>query len=333
MSYTLLGLAFIIIIFLIALYPMVMERTKEDVTIRIPANATISSISDTLTKHYGKDFASRVIRLLKIRNIDFTRRHGSYLVPSGSNALTAMRRIGYGGQTPLRITINGFRDLDLLCERVAGRLDFPADSLLAALSDPAILRPYGLVPGQALALFLDDTYEIYWTATPRDLIKKVGSNYLSYWDAAHTQKAAALGLTPAQVVTVASIADEETNKADEKGVIGRLYINRLDKKMRLQADPTVRFSLKDFSIRRVRAEHLKTDSPYNTYLHAGLPPGPIRTTSRATLDAILDSEPNNYLYMCAKDDFSGSHNFASTFAEHTQNARRYQKALNDRGIH
>lgn len=332
MLYTLLGLAFIIILFLLALYPMVIERTQEDVIIRVPANASIENVSDSLTKYYGKGFSSKVTRLLKIRHIDFSKRHGAYLVPAGSNALTAMRRIGRGGQTPLKITVNGFRDIDLLCKRIAAKLDFPADSLRSILADPVTLRAYGLTPEQALALFLDDTYEVYWSASPREIVGKVGRNYLSYWNADNQRKVASLGITPAEAMTIASIADEETNNAGEKGTIARLYLNRLKKGMRLQADPTVRFALKDFTIRRVKGEHLKVESPYNTYLHAGLPPGPIRTTSRATVDALLDSPETNYLYMCAKEDFSGTHNFASTFAEHSQNAARYRKALNERGI-
>lgn len=332
MLFILLGLAFVFLFFLIALYPMIFERTRHTETIRIPANATAANVRDSLTKYYGEGFASKVMRLLTVRDIDFTTRHGSYELPAGTNALSAMRRLSRGGQTPVRITINGFRDIDLLCERISARLEFSADSLRKTLSDPVTLRPYDLTPEQALALFLDDTYEVYWSATPRELIGKIGRNYLSYWNDENRKKALALGITPAEAMTVASITDEETNKPEEKGEIGRLYLNRLAKGMRLQSDPTIRFALKDYSIRRVKGEHLKVESPYNTYTHSGLPPGPIRTTSRATVNAILDSKPSNYLYMCAREDFSGTHNFAATFEEHSKNARRYQKALNERGI-
>ena len=131
---------------------------------------------------------------------------------------------------------------------------------------------------------------------------------------------------------ICSIVDEESNAKSEKGTIGRLYINRLKKGMKLQADPTVRFALNDFTIRRVTRNHLTVDSPYNTYQVEGLPPGPIRTTSVETIDAVLNSQPNDYLYMCAKEDFSGTHNFAADYATHQENARRYQNALNERGI-
>ncbi len=333
MSFILLGLAFIITVFLILVYPVVMERTGSTATIRIPANATAQTVTDSLSKYYGNGFARKVVRLCKLRNVNFAARHGAYEIPAGANAITAMRRISSGGQTPVRITINGFRNLDLLCSRIAAKMEFSEADMREALADPATLQPYGLTFNQALALFLDDTYEVYWTTSPRELIAKIGSNYSSYWNAANRSKAEALGISPADITIVASIADEETNKAAEKGTIGRLYINRLKKGMRLQSDPTIRFALGDYSIRRVTRKHLGVDSPYNTYTHSGLPPGPIRTTSRATLDAILNSEPSNYLYMCAKEDFSGTHNFATSFEEHSQNARRYQRALNERGIH
>ena len=330
--YSLLGLAFIIIAFLLLLYPVIIERTEKAAIIRIPANATSAMVHDSIAKYYGNGFASKVTRLCKVRGTDFATRHGAYEIPEGSNALTAMRRLTRGGQTPVRITINGFRDIDLLCRRIAAKMEFTEHDLRAALADPAVLEPYGLDYNQAMALFLDDTYEVYWTTSPQELIAKIGRNYSSFWNDINRNKAEALGTTPAEIMTVASITDEETNKLSEKGTIGRLYINRLRKGMRLQADPTVRFALKDYSIRRVTRKHLGVESPYNTYIHKGLPPGPIRTTSRATLDAILDSEPNDYLYMCAKEDFSGTHNFATSFEEHPRNARRYQKALNARGI-
>lgn len=333
MLYILLGLTLFIIILLIFLYPLLFSRTASDATIRIPANATEQSVTDSLTKYYGKTFAGRVMRLSKIKNVDFSKRHGSYAIPAGTNALNAFRRLGYGGQTPVKLTVNGFRSLDLLCERIASRLDFPADSLKAYLADPENLRAYGLQPSQALALFLDDTYEVYWSASPKELINKIGKNYLNYWyETDNSKKTAELGITPADAMIIASLADEETNALSEKGTIARLYLNRLKKGMRLQSDPTVRFALNDFTIRRVKGEHLKVNSPYNTYMHAGLPPGPIRSTSRATLDAFLNSAPNDYLYMCAKEDFSGTHNFAVSFAEHSQNAKRYRMALNERGI-
>lgn len=332
MLWVLLGLSLFIIVFLILLYPAVMVKTDREATIKIPAGADASQVGDSLEKYFGKDYAANVMRLAGLRKVDYTKRHGAYTITAGMNPLEAMRKLTSGAQTPVRITINGFRSKPLLIEKISGKMDFPADSLRILLDDPATMAAYGLTPENAMALFLDDTYEIYWTSSARDLLKKIGDNYLFVWNPTRQKQAAELGLTPADATILASIVDEETNSVQEKGTIGQLYVNRLKAGMKLQADPTVRYSLGDFTIKRITKKYLDTDSPYNTYLHPGLPPGVIRTTSKETISRILDSEPNNYLYMCAKEDFSGTHNFATNYDEHLKNALRYQTALDKRGI-
>lgn len=328
----LLGLAVCISIFLIVLYPVVMSRADQEVTIRIPRGATGRNVKDSLEKYLDKDYASTVMRLARLRHTDFGKRHGAYTIAEGTNALGAMRKLTSGAQTPVRITINGFRSLPLLIDRISRKMEFPADSLRAALNDTGLMAAYGLTPANAMALFMDNTYEVYWTTSARDLIRKIGDNYMFFWNNDRIKLAADRGLSPSDVMIIASIVDEETNNQSEKGTIGQLYINRLNNNMRLQADPTVRFALGDFTIQRITKADLKTDSPYNTYLHAGLPPGPIRTTSDKTVKAILSAEPNNYLYMCADENFSGTHNFATTYDEHLENAVRYQAALDRHGI-
>ncbi len=330
--YLLSGLAIAIVVLLVWLFPYIMNRTPKEALIRIPKNASKEMLTDSLTKYYGKSFASKVMNISRFPNNDPSKRYGSYLIPQGANPLSVMRRLTHGAQTPVKITINGFRSLDNLTSRISAKLDFPADSLKRLLAEPEVLSPYGLTPDQALALFVDDSYQLYWTASPQDVIKKIGANYQALWNDKRRNRAQILGLSPAEIMTVCSIVDEETNAAAEKGTIGRLYINRLNKGMKLQADPTVRFAVGDFTIRRVKGEHLKVESPYNTYRYAGLPPGPIRTTGKTTVDAVLESPANDFLFMCAKEDFSGTHNFASTYSEHQENARRYQKALDQRGI-
>ncbi len=327
-----LAAALLIGAFLFMIYPAVMVGAPESATIRIPRDGSKEQLQDSLTKYFGDGYASKVMRLVNLKNADISTRYGSYHIEEGTNALGTMRKLLSGGQTPIRVTINGFRSFPVLIDRISRRLNFPADSLKAVLSDSLFLSKYGVTPTNAMALFLNDSYELYWTSTAREAVEKIASNYKLYWDSDKRTRAAMLGLTPVQAVTLASIVDEETNNREEKGTIGRLYINRLHKGMKLQADPTVRYAIGDFTIRRVKHEHLSVNSPYNTYLHAGLPPGPIRTTSRATLNDILSSEPNDYLYMCAKEDFSGTHNFASTYAEHQANALRYRSALDARGI-
>ncbi len=317
--------------FLVA--PIFIVGTDNDAIIRIPDGASRETVRDSLAKYFGESYATRVDRLIEARNTDMSRRNGAYRIRKGDTPFNAMRRLTGGSQEPVRVTINGFRSLTDLTDRIGRKMEFPADSLRMVLKDSALLSRYSLTPEQALSLFVEDSYDVYWSVDAVAFTEKIGHHYLNVWNGRRRAEAAALGLTPSEVMIVASIVDEETNKADEKGRIGRLYINRLNAGMPLQADPTVRFALGDFSIRRVNSGHLKTDSPYNTYLHKGLPPGPIRTTSTATIDAILGSLPSEDLYMCAREDFSGYHNFASDYNEHLANARRYQEELDRRNIH
>lgn len=312
--------------------PTVTRGATNDAIVRIPRGADASVVRDSIARYLGDDYASQVMKVARFSSTDFSRRHGAYLIPEGMSPMKAARKLSKGAQEPVRLTINGFRSLGRLAERVARRVDVDPDSLVAYLNSEEVAAKYGLTPEQALSLFIDDSYEVYWSASPADIAAKVGRNYEKVWNKERVAKASTLGLTPAEVMTICSIVDEETNDKSEKGKVGRLYINRLKIGMPLQADPTIRFALDDFTIKRVKGEHLKVDSPYNTYLHRGLPPGPIRTTSVATIDSVLDSEPSEDLYMCAKEDFSGSHNFASSYSQHLENARRYRMALDERGI-
>ncbi len=326
------GILLVGLILIVYVFPMFLSKAETSETIRIPRDATEKNVADSLSKYFGNKYASAVLKSAKLMRTDFSSRHGAYLIPKGTSALKAARKLGHGAQTPVKITINGFRDKDLMLQKISNKLDFPADSLQFWLNNSGYLSKYNLTPENSLALFLDDTYEVYWSASAKSVLDKIGDNYLKFWSDERKQKAADLGRTPAEVTILASITDEESNALDEKGTIGRLYNNRLLKGMKLQSDPTVRFALNDFTIKRVKGDHLKIDSPYNTYKISGLPPGPIRTTGAQTIDAILYSEPNDYLYMCAKEDFSGRHNFAKDFAQHSANAARYRKALDAKGI-
>lgn len=332
MLYIMLTVAILIALFLFASYPFIIPGAPDTATIKIPQNATEDNLRDSLEKYFGVNYSGKVMRLVKMRNIDLKTRNGAYTIYEGTNALKTMRQLTSGGQTPVRLTINGFRSLPLLVNRIADKVEIPADSIFRYLEDPKFMAQYGLTPQSAMALFIDDTYEVYWTSTAKEVLEKIGKNYQFIWGENRRYKADALNLTPAQIMILASIVDEETNRLSEKGKIGRLYLNRIEKGMRLQADPTVRFALKDFTIKRITKQDLQIQSVYNTYLHPGLPPGPIRTTNKATIDAILNSEPNEYLYMCAKEVLDGTHNFAKTYEEHTRNALKYQQALDQRGI-
>lgn len=324
--------AAIAIVVFAVMYFILSGMAPSSAIVRIPAGASKTQLQDSISKYLGDGYAKKVTRLVSLRGTDLNSRHGAYLIEAGMSPFNAMRRLTSGPQQPLTITINGFRLLPVLEEKVAARFDFTKDSISEVLSDPALLKEYGLTPEKALALFINDSYEFYWDASPEDVVKKIGEHYNDVWTSERKAKAKALGMTPADIVILASIVDEESNKLDEKGTIGRLYINRLNRGMKLEADPTVRYAGGDFTIKRI-IKPREVPGAYNTYLHHGLPPGPIRTTSVETIDAILNSSAHNYIFMCAKEDFSGYHNFASTYPEHQANARRYKRELDRRGIH
>lgn len=330
--YWIVGLIAVLLFVSVGVYfSMFSGMASSSAVIKIPAHASKNVLRDSISKYFGEAYAGKVVRLVGLRGTDLSTRHGAYLIEAGMSPLSAMRRLTGGMQESLTITINGFRLMPVLEEKLAARFDFSKDSISSALSNVEVLKRFNLDPEQALALFFNDSYEFFWDASPVDVINKIGDHYLDVWTPERRAKAEALGLSPAQIMIVASIVDEESNKIDEKGTIGRLYINRLRRGMKLEADPTVRFAGGDFSVKRVRNPR-SIDSPYNTYINPGLPPGPIRTTSVETVDAILDSRPHDYIFMCAKEDFSGYHNFAATYPEHQINARRYKRELDRRGI-
>lgn len=296
----------------------------------IPSGATEAQVADTLRAALGKDYAAKVSRLWSLQGGSPGTAHGSYVVEPGNTALSLSRRILNGRQSPVRFTFNNIRTMPLLAERAAARLEFSESDFLAACD--TVLPALGYSRPAFPAAFMPDTYEFYWTEPAASVVRRLAAERDKFWTQERLDKANALGLTPVEVATVASIIEEETAKPDEKPKVARLYLNRLRQGMRLQADPTVKFAVGDFSIRRILGQHLRTPSPYNTYLNKGLPPGPIRIPAPAGLDAVLNAPEHPYVFMCAREDFSGYHNFAVDYAEHKANARRYQAALNARGI-
>jgi UPF0755 protein len=201
------------------------------------------------------------------------------------------------------------------------------------LHDPTYLAQFGLDTNTAMCAIVPDTYDFFWNSTADRAFRKIQKNYVRFWDETRRQEAKAQGLTPVKAMIVASIVDEETNMPGDKPKVASVYLNRLDKGMKLQADPTVRFALGDFTIKRVTGEMLQINSPYNTYINEGLPPGPICTPAPSSIDAVLTAPKTTYLYFCAKEDFTGYSNFASTYDEQVKNAKAYQQALDARGIH
>ncbi len=259
---------------------------------------------------------------------------GRYAVEPGQSFVTTYLNLQRGHQTPVRFTLPSVRTMDRLAGVLSRKFMMDSTEVVQQLTDSSYARQYGHSTYTLPALFIPNTYEIYWDTPLDKFMERMQHENERFWQQEGREEAAkAIGFTHEEVATLASIVDEETANNAEKPRVAGLYMNRLQKGIPLQADPTVKFAVGDVTLRRIRGEHLKKESPYNTYLHQGLPPGPIRIPSIAGIDAVLHMEHHNYIYMCAKEDFSGTHNFAATFPEHRLNARRYQKALNERGIH
>lgn len=302
------------------------------VRVNIPKGATSESVRDSLAKSLGTSYGSVVYRLWQVASGDAAKAHGSYVIEPGTTAISAAHTIGANRQTPVKITINNVRTLNDLTKRLGAKLEATPEEIRQAMNNVIGDSPqFGSVETFPAA-FLPDTYEFYWTDTAEHVVQKLVAERNKFWNRQRLDKAAKMGLTPVQVATIASIVEEESNKKDERPTIARLYVNRFRQGMKLQADPTVKFATGNFGLRRITGKHLKIDSPYNTYKNTGLPPGPIRIPEKETIDAVLNAPPNPYLYMCAKEDFSGYHNFASDYKTHAANAKKYQAALNRRGI-
>ena len=257
---------------------------------------------------------------------------GKYAVSTEESTLTLFRKLKNGIQTPTALTVPSVRTLDKLATALAKQLMADSAAIADILHDSQTIERLGFNTQTMPSLFIPNTYEVYWNIAPSSLIMRLHREHKAFWNAGRQAKANALKLTTNQVATLASIVDEETANNSEKPIIAGLYYNRLQRGMLLQADPTVKYALGDFTLRRIYNRMLTVDSPYNTYRYKGLPPGPIRIPTVAAIDAVLNMQHHNYLYMCAKEDLSGTHNYAATLAEHQQNARRYAQALNARGI-
>lgn len=302
-----------------------------DEWIYIPADATKASVRDSLKTHLGSPMGNRVYLIWSALGGDPHRNRGAYKIESGESALSISRRIQRGQQTPVKVSFNASRTMKDMARKLTRNLQCSPEEFLESCDK--VLLDSGYTREEFPALFLPDSYEFYWSASPDNVVRRLLGYHKRFWTPERLAKAEAEGITPVQAATIASIVEEETAKRDERPIVARLYLNRLHKGMKLQADPTVKFATGDFSIRRLNATHIAIKSPYNTYHVNGLPPGPIRIPDAATIDAVLDAPRHNYIYMCAREDFSGYHNFAVDYETHKANARRYQAELNRRNIH
>jgi UPF0755 protein len=300
---------------------------KDDRIVVIPANADFKEVQRQLHEgDYVQDLMSFAF-LARLMDYDDNIKDGRYVLKANMTNLQAIRTLRLGKQEPVRITFNNVRLLKDLSEKITANLDMTPEAFEAAAVKFAINNTAGFTKDNLMVMFIPNTYEVYYNIAPDALMKRMQQEYEMFWNETRTSKATSVGLTPVEVSVLASIVQAETVKQEEASIIAGLYINRLKQGMPLQADPTLVFASGDFNLKRVLNEHKEIDSPYNTYKYAGLPPGPINMPRVNCIDAVLDYTPSKYLYMCAKEDFSGRHNFTDNYREQVNNAKKYQRAL------
>lgn len=322
------ALGCIVFVPLWSLFQPINTDNKEYIYIR--NNENFETVTNQIAEKRGIIAKVSFTVLAKAFQYDKKVRPGRYMIDE--NLFNTFRRMRNGSQSAVQLTFNNIRTKEQLAGRLSKSLMADSASIVSLLNDSAFLQPYGLTSNNAVAVFIPDTYEMYWNVEAKDVFERMYKQYEKFWTDERLAKAAAIPLTREEVITLASIVEEETKSANERKTVAGLYINRLRKNMPLQADPTVKFAVGDFGLRRILFSHLRTPSPYNTYINKGLPPGPIRLPMSHNVDAVLDFDQHNYIFMCAKETLNGEHNFAVTYAEHQKNARRYQEALNARNI-
>lgn len=307
------------------------SSAKEEVMVRVDRDDNCDSIQAKLERvasprqMLGFRILFGVVGMKKVRP-------GCYIAGGGISTLALFRNIRGGRQTPVKLTIPNVRTLGDLAARLSLQLELDSAQLASAFSDEALCQELGYDTTTIGCMFIPNTYEVFWNISAKDLMARLHKESNAFWTSKRKAEAKAAGLTPNEVIIMASIVDQETANSEEKPMVAGMYLNRLHQGMKLQADPTVKFALKQFALKRILHEHLSVDSPYNTYRHEGLPPGPIAIPALSSIEAVLHFAHHDYIYMCAKEDFSGTHNFAKTYEEHLANARKYAEALNERGI-
>lgn len=269
--------------------------------------------------------------LSKLMEYDKNIKVGAYKVDMNMSNYDMISMLRSGNQTPINITFSYARKIDDLAEKITDKLKISGEELKEYLYEN-LDKYQGFNELDIISIFLPDTYEVYWNISPKNLVDRMYSEYKKFWNGNRIAKLNKINLNQKESIVLASIVASETRMIDEADRIAGVYMNRLNKNMRLQADPTLVFAANDFTIRRVLNKHKKIKSPYNTYLNKGLPPGPIRLTPKNYIDAVLNYEKHNYIFFCAKEDFSGYHSFATNLRDHNRNARKFQRALDNRKI-
>ena len=299
---------------------------KETTEFYLPTGSTYEALTDTLAAH-GVERRGVVHLVAKLKKLDQSVKGGHYVFRAGTSPMALVNALRAGAQKPIKLTFNNIRTIDQLSGRLAEQVEADSLTLLSHLSDVATAEKYGFTKEEFIGMFIPNTYEVWWTISPEGLTDRMAKEYEKFWNAERTAKLARTRLSKKEVINLASIVYEETKVVNEMPKIAGVYINRLRRGMPLQACPTAKYAVGDFTLTRILHKHTQVDSPYNTYKRRGLPPGPICMPSIAAIDAVLGYADHKWLYFCAKEDFSGGHYFSSTLSEHNRYAKRYNEAL------
>ena len=259
-------------------------------------------------------------------------RTGRYMFREGESVIRAVRRLALGEQSPVKLVVGEARTLPQLAGKLASQIEADSATLLSAMRNKRLRKELGFVKDSTIAMFIPNTYEVWWDITPERLLHRIKREYDHFWNEERTAKLKRCGLSKYEAMTLASIVYEEVKIPSEMRMIAGVYINRLRRGIALQACPTVKYAMGDFALQRILHKHLKYRSPFNTYINRGLPPAPICVPSIAAIDAVLNYADHNYLYFCARPELDGRHNFARTLAEHSANSRKYSAAIEKLGV-
>lgn len=312
--------------------PNVFLQNRPVAYLYIPTGSGFKEVSDILTKNKFLKNRSSFEWVAHRKEYENKVRPGRYRIKDGMSNNELVNLLRSGKQEPVRVTFQNIRSREELAGKISRQIEADSLSLLTLLRDPEYLKQFGVNPLNSFVLFVPNTYEFYWNTTADGFIARMAREKTKFWNETRIEKCRIPGFTVSQVVTLASIVEKETFRDKEKPIIAGVYVNRLRKGWPLQADPTIIFAWNDYTIKRVLNIHLQINSLYNTYLHTGLPPGPICIPSISSIDAVLNFQHHDYFYFCAKDDLSGYHVFSVNLTEHNRNAKKYQAAIKKQGI-
>src|SRR5690606_36876164 len=309
-----------------------LKNSEQPLYLHIPTGADFRQVKDSLEKHGVLKNTRSFEWVAGLMEYPQLVKAGRYRLQDGMHNRALVSKLRSGNQDAVNLTFNNIRKKEHFAAFLGRELEPDSLDFIELMNDSAFVGELGFSTETIYTMFIPNTYQVFWNSSAKDFFQRMHRDYEKFWTASRRAKADSIGLTPQEVSILASIVDQETSKKDEMPNIAGVYMNRLKSGRRLEADPTVIFALDDFSIRRVLYKHLQTPSPYNTCVVTGLPPGPITMPSEAATRRVLDYEDDNYIYFCAKADFSGYHAFAETHSQHLQNARAFQRALYERNI-